>query len=84
MNRLNNLFPDDESYEILHTYLKTKKLPEHIIRSKTKFVEKYKGFKLKDNKIFYHDLEVVKKSDVQDKLTEIFSTDKNVIAKGVI
>ena len=81
MNRLNNLFPDDESYDTLHTYLKNRKLPEHLIRSK--FIQKYKDFKLKDNKIFYHDLEVIKKSEVQDKLTEIFSTDKNVIAKGV-
>ena len=81
MNRLNNLLPSDASYDILHTYLKTKKLPEQVIRSK--FVEKYKGFKLKENKIFYHDLEVVKKSEVQDKLTEIFSTDMNVISKGV-
>ena len=57
------------------TYLKNKKLPEHVNRSK--FVEKYEGFKLKDNnKIFYHDLEVIRKSQVQDKLTEIFSTDK--------
>ena len=51
MNRLNNLFPDDESYDTLHsdTYLKNGKLPEHLIRSK--FIQKYKDFKLRDNKI---------------------------------
>ena len=49
MNRLNNLFPDDESYDTLHTYLKNRKLPEHLIRSK--FIQKYKDFKLRDNKI---------------------------------
>ena len=82
MNRLNNLFPDDESYDTLHTYLKNRKLPDHITRSK--FIQKYEDFQLKENKIFYKDgQEVVKKSDVQDVLTKIFSTDKNVIAKGV-
>ena len=57
MNKLNNLFPNDETIEEVINYLKTNQLPTNS--NKNRFKEKYKQFVLNDGHLVYQPLNLM-------------------------
>ena len=86
MNRLNNLFPTDETIDIVKEYIQTKHIPPEI-KSPYHFKNKYKKFILNnENKLVYEplSLKVVKKADIKHILADLFKNDKNALGKGIV
>lgn len=86
MNRLNNLFNDqeegDNEIDLLIQFIRTHHLPEGI--SRIKFIRKYNGFHLnEDGRLMYDNKEVIKKADIPETLNNLFATDNNTLGKGV-
>ena len=53
LNTLNNYDWSDEQIQVVKNYILNGVLPSHKIK---RFIEKYKDFEVKDNKIFYKPL----------------------------
>ena len=84
MNKLNNLFPNDDTVEAVITYLRTNQVPPNA--NKKRFITKYKQFVMKDGHLLYQPLNliVVKKSDVDKTLEALYKTDPNAFGKGIV
>ena len=84
MNKLNNLFPNDDTVEAVITYLRTNQVPPNV--NKKRFITKYKQFVMKDGHLLYQPLNliVVKKSDVDKPLEALYKTDPNAFGKGIV
>ena len=84
MNKLNNIFPDDDSISAVITYLKTNQIPDNV--NKKRFITKYKHFVLRDGHLVYQplNLAVVKKSDIMKTLETLYKTDPNAFGKGIV
>ena len=65
MNKLNNIFPNDETIDTVIKYLTTNQLPPDT--NEKRFKTKYKQFALKDGKLIYEPLQqiVIKKADIE-------------------
>jgi CRISPR/Cas system-associated protein endoribonuclease Cas2 len=84
MNKLNNLFPNDDTIEEVINYLKTNQLP--TITNEKRFKEKYKQFVLNDGHLIYQPLNlmVIKKNDIATTLETLYKTDPNAFGKGIV
>lgn len=86
MNRLNNLFPTDETIDMVKEYIQTRVVPPEI-KSAYHFRQKYKSFKVNnDGELEYEPLNliVVKKADIEHILADLLEHDKNVLGKGIV
>jgi hypothetical protein len=86
MNRLNNLFPTDETIDMVKEYIRTKLIPPEI-KSSYHFQKKYKHFKLNnDGELLYEPLKlvVVKKANIEGILANLYKNDKNALGKGIV
>jgi len=86
MNKLNNIFPDNESVNQVINYLKTKQIPDGVPSIK-RFKDKYKHFELgKDGTLIYKPLGliVVKPSDIHHTLDKLYKEDPNAFGKGIV
>ena len=86
MNRLNNLFPTDETIDMVKEYIRTKVIPQKI-KSSYHFQKKYKHFKLNnDDELLYEPLTlvVVKKANIKHILANLFKNDRNALDKGIV
>ena len=86
INKLNNYNWDDEEIEKIKNYIKHKILPDfktYIL--KERFIEKYKHFIIKNNKLFYKplNLEVVP-NDQKDKILQKFYDEFLTIGSGKV
>ena len=85
MNRLNNLFPNDETIDQVIHFLKTGDTPSDTT-PKT-FARKYKHFILNaDHHLIYKPLEltVLKKTEVQPTLARLYHDDLGAFGKGIV
>ena len=84
MNRLNNLFPDDNTIDKVIEYKKNNTIPSDIV-SPTRFKKKYYNFIIKDNHLFYKPLQltVIKKDEIANVLDKLYK-DNNAIGKGIV
>jgi hypothetical protein len=84
MRRFNNIVANQNDYEQLKYYLENNTPPPDV-NSKTRFIRKYEGFTKQGNKIIYQplNLEVIPFEEKENKLKEIFETDKNIVGKGI-
>ncbi len=65
MNRLNNLFPTDETIDMVKEYKRTKVIPPEI-KSSYHFQKKYKHFKLNnDDELLYEPLNISSRKKMQ-------------------
>jgi hypothetical protein len=85
MNRLNNLFPTDETIDMVKEYIRTKVIPQKKIKSSYHFQKKYKHFKLNnDDKLLYEPftLVVVKTANIEHILANLFKIELAVLGIG--
>jgi transposase InsO family protein len=85
MNKLNNLFPTDESIDEAIRYLDTGAIPSDA--NPKQCATKYKRFILNSNKqIVYKPLELVvlRKAEIQPTLKRLYHDDANAFGKGII
>lgn len=82
LNTLNNYDWSDEQIQIVKNYILNGVLPSHKIK---RFIEKYKDFEVKDNKIFYKplNLEVIP-NDKRDETLKRFYDEFKAIGSGKI
>ena len=82
LNTLNNYDWSDEQIEIVKNYILNGVLPS---QKKKRFIEKYKDFEVKDNKIFYKplNLEVIP-NDKKDETLKRFYDDFKAIGNGKV
>ena len=82
LNTLNNYDWSDEQIQIVKSYILNGVLPSHKIK---RFIEKYKDFEVKDNKIFYKplNLEVIP-NNKRDKTLKRFYDEFKAIGSGKI
>jgi transposase InsO family protein len=86
MNRLNNLFPNDDVIATVIHYLNTGNIAPNITNKKY-FKEKYKHFIVSpDGHLIYRplDLLVVKKTDVELTLEKLYRDDPSAFGKGIV
>ena len=84
MNKLNNIFPNDETIDTVIKYLTTNELPLGV--NEKRFKTKYKQFVLKDGVLIYEPLQliVIKKADIEKTLETLYKTDPNAFGKGIV
>lgn len=82
MNRLNNLFADDEEIDLVKQLKRTGKVPDRI-EHPVKFKRKYIGFTLEGDDLVNDGRVVVKDADRLDILKNLYDTPDGV-SKGVI
>ena len=82
--KINN-FGLEKDYNNIINYKQNKQLPDNLSNSqKTRFIKKYKNFKIKDdNKLFYDDLEVIKKADIDETLKPIYNDISEGFGHGI-
>ena len=82
--KINN-FGLEKDYNNIINYKQNKQLPDNLSNSqKTRFIKKYKNFKIKDdNKLFYDDLEVIKKADIDETLKPIYNNISEGFGHGI-
>lgn len=86
MNRLNNLFPTDETIDMVKEYIQSKHIPPDI-HSPQHFQKKYSKFIVNNSdELVYEPLQliVVKKANIQHILANLLKHDKNVLGKGIV
>lgn len=83
IQKLNNIFPNDEIIDIVKHYIITQTIPDEI-ENKKRFIQKYKNFIVDNDKLIYKplNLEVVYKSNI-DKILEDEYNKNDVIGKGI-
>ena len=84
MNKLNNIFPNDETIDTVIKYLTTNELPLGV--NEKRFKTKYKQFVLKDGSLIYEPLQliVIKNVDVEKTLETLYKTDPSAFGKGIV
>ena len=71
MNRLNNLFPTDETIDMVKEYIRTKVIPPEI-KSAYHFRQKYKHFKLNNDDELLYEISSRKKSKYRTYFNKSF------------
>ena len=88
-NKLNNLFPMDDTIEDVKHYIRTNKFPDGITtKSKQhRFIEKYKDFVIKDgSKLVFKplDLTVIPKNEAKNILQRVYKKDDAGLGKAIL
>ena len=83
MSRLNNLFPTDETIDMVKEYIQTNHIPPDI-HSPRHFEKKYSKFIVNNDDVLEYEplhLVVVKKENIKHILADLLKNDTNVIGK---
>jgi hypothetical protein len=81
---IGNLFPIDDSIITSFKPMKTLKILSSLSKKYTDFQKIYTGFHVKDEKLFYNNLQVVEKKHIDETLSHLYENDNNILSKGVV